>query len=407
VNWPGVKAKCSVRLPFRLPVEIAAFSLRTCPLVLMSEIDGNNLSAASGQVRKLNGIILRPGPAMCIRHRSLLFAILAIALLLSCNRSVKQNLQQLLIYTPHGQDLLRDFVARYKQAHPEVDVQFLDMGSQEILARVRAERNRPQADLWWGAAHTTFQQAADENLLTSYRPTWADKIPATAHDAQDRWFGTYETPEVIVYNSEAMKAEDAPKDWDDVLDPKWRDKVLIRNPNPSDSMRAIFGAMIWRFYKESGSPDKGYDWLRRLDANVHEYTADGTLLMQKLARREGLISLWDMPDVRLYKEQKGLPVEYSIPRSGTPVVIDAIAIVRGAPHEEEARRFYEFVTTPESLIRSAGAYYRIPVRTDIDRRQLPAWMNAPVTRMPINWDLLRKQSNDWLRYWDTQIRGRR
>ena len=136
-------------------------------------------------------------------------------------------------------------------------MQFLDMGSREILERVRAERNRPQADIWWGAAHTTFQTAAEENLLASYRPTWADSVPGTSRDQQDRWYGTYQTPEVIVYNSDAVKPEDAPKDWDDVLDPKWRDKVLIRNPNPSDSMRAIFGAMIWRFYKDTGSPEQG------------------------------------------------------------------------------------------------------------------------------------------------------
>lgn len=225
--------------------------------------------------------------------------------------------------------MLRDFVARYKQVHPEVDVQFLDMGSREVLERLRAERNRPQADLWWGAAHTTFQTAADENLLAPYRPSWADKVPDFARDKQDRWYGTYETPEVIVYNSAAVTAADAPRDWDDVLDPKWKDKVLIRNPNPSDSMRAIYGAMIWRFYKDTNSSEKGYEWLRKLDANVHEYTADGTLLMQKMARQEGLISLWDLPDVRLYQEQKKLPVAYNIPTSGTPVVIDGIALVRG------------------------------------------------------------------------------
>jgi iron(III) transport system substrate-binding protein len=339
-------------------------------------------------------------------HFCLLFMLCISLLLFSCNRSPQTGPHQLLIYTPHGQDLLRDFVARYKQAHPEADVQFLDMGSREVLERVRAERNRPQADLWWGAAHTTFQTAADENLLAPYRPTWADKVPTTARDAQDRWYGTYETPEVIVYNSEAVPADQAPKDWDDVLDPKWRDQVLIRNPNPSDSMRAIFGAMIWRSYKDTGSPEKGYDWLRRLDQNVHEYTADGTLLMQKIARREGLISLWDLPDVRLFKEKKGLPLAYAIPASGTPVVIDGIAILRGAPHEEEAKRFYEFVTTTESLVHAAHTYYRIPARTDLDRRQLPAWMNEPFTRMPLDWDLLRKQGNDWLRYWDTEIRGR-
>src|SRR6266851_9564648 len=213
----------------------------------------------------------------------------------ACQSSCRANQHKLLIYTPHGEDMLRDFVARYKQAHPEVEVQFLDMGSREVLERLRAERNRPQADLWWGAAHMTFQTAAEENLLAPYRPTWADKVPDSARDPQDRWYGTYETPEVIVYNSQAVRAEEAPKDWDDVLDQKWRDKILIRNPNPSDSMRAIFGGIIWRSYNETGFPDKGYEWLRKLDANVHEYTADGTLLMQKLARQEGLISLWACP----------------------------------------------------------------------------------------------------------------
>jgi iron(III) transport system substrate-binding protein len=171
-------------------------------------------------------------------------------------------------------------------------------------------------------------------------------------------------------------------------------------------MRAIFGAMVWRYYRETGSPEGGYDWLRRLDANVHEYTADGTLLMQKLARREGLISLYNMPDVRIFREQKNLPVDYILPRSGVPVITDGIAIVRGAPHEEEARRFYEFVTTEESLVHAAHKFYRIPVRADISPARLPAWMGQPFTRMPLDWKLLRTEGNEWMRYWDAEIRGR-
>src|SRR5687768_18535516 len=99
-----------------------------------------------------------------------------LAAVVSCNRSNAPVANKLLISTPHGQAQLRDFIARYQQQFPGTDVQFLDMGSREILERVRAERNRPQADLWWGAAHTTFQTAAEENLLTSYRPSWLDKV---------------------------------------------------------------------------------------------------------------------------------------------------------------------------------------------------------------------------------------
>jgi iron(III) transport system substrate-binding protein len=281
------------------------------------------------------------------------------------------------------------------------------MGSREILERLRAERNRPQADLWWGASHTTFQTAAEENLLTPYRPTWADSVPEESRDSEDRWFGTYETPEVIVYNSTAVSPDEAPKDWDDVLDPKWRNKVLIRNPNPSDTMRVIFGAQILRFYNETHSFEDGYNWLRRLDANVKEYTADGTLLMEKLVRNEGSISLWNMPDVLLYRDQKGFQqLAYVTPASGTPVITDGIAIVRGAANEAEARRFYEFVTAPESLIYAARKYYRLPARTDLDRSQLPAWMQQPFKRVSLDWNLLRRESNNWIRYWDTEIKGR-
>lgn len=339
-----------------------------------------------------------------------LLASLLLALLLAsagCNRggggAVKRTL---LVYTPHGQDLLRDFIGRYKQAHPDVEVQFQDMGSQQVLERLRLERHRPQADVWWGAAHTTFQTAADEGLLAVYRPTWADRVLAEERDAQDRWYATYRTPEVIIYNSDAVTREEAPKDWDDVLDPKWRDKILIRNPNPSDTMRAIFGAMIFRFYRQSNSTEQGYDWLRRLDANVHEYTADGTLLMQKLARREGVVTLWNMPDAELYRQQRKFPVAYHVPASGTPVVTDGIAVIQGAPNAEEAKRFYEFVTSPDSLVHAAKTYYRIPARTDIDPAQLPAWMNEPFTRMQLDWDLLRREGGNWLRHWDAEIKGR-
>ncbi len=144
-----------------------------------------------------------------ISPKKLLFVLITLCLILpsfSCGNNNSSS-RRLVIYTPHGKDLLGDFVALYKQANPDVDVQFLDMGSREILERLRAERNRPQADLWWGASHITFQTAAEENLLAPYRPSWADKVAEESRDSGDLWFGTYETPEVIVYNSTSVSPE--------------------------------------------------------------------------------------------------------------------------------------------------------------------------------------------------------
>ena len=56
--------------------------------------------------------------------------------MLSCRPGASSS-SRLLVYTPHGQDLLRDFIARYKERYPDADIQFLDLGSREVLERVR------------------------------------------------------------------------------------------------------------------------------------------------------------------------------------------------------------------------------------------------------------------------------
>lgn len=312
--------------------------------------------------------------------------------------------KQILIYTPHGKELLQEFANRFESENPGVKVNFLNMGSREVLERVRAERNRPQADVWWGASQMTFDDAAEENLLAAYKPTWADKVSPDSHNGADFWYGTYETPEVIVYNSKVLTEQTAPQDWDEVLDERFRGKVLIRNPIPSDTMRVIFGAMILR----QTDQEKGFEYLKKLDANTKSYSADPTLLMQGLAREEGLVTLFSMPDAYDYHAPpKNLPIGYVIPKSGTPVVVDGIAIVKGAPNEVLARKFYEFVTTQENLIHAANKFYRLPVpRSDVDKTKLPAWMQTDFKRMTLDWNALRKNGADWMRRWDTEIRGK-
>lgn len=329
---------------------------------------------------------------------------LAFTLLLfpSCNRSSKRVV---VVYTPHGRDMPEYFEKVFEDAHPDVDIQIFDMGSQQVLDRLRAEKANPQADLWWGAASTTFEAGREENLLEPYRPTWADKVAPDSHDPRDCWYGTYKTPEVIVYNSDVIKPEEAPKDWDDILDPKWKGKVIIRDPIVSDTMRIIFGAIIMRSWPATHSPEQGYRWLQRLAINTKEYT-DNTLLLRKLARQEALISLWNMPDVELQKSRYNFPLDYTAPESGTPVLVDCIALVNGGHNRADAIKFYELVTSSSGLIASAEKFARIPVRDDLDRTKLPDWMtNRNIRPMPIDWKLYRSQSAEWMKYWDANIRS--
>lgn len=315
----------------------------------------------------------------------------------------------LIVYSPHGKELLEYLEKGFEKAHPDIDVQWADMGSQEVLDRVRVEKDNPQADVWFGAPAEAFDRATRENLLETYIPTWSNAIPVEARENGDHWYGTYLTPEVIAYNTQAVTAAEAPKDWDDVLDPKWKGKLLIRDPIASGTMRAIFGAIIARSMARTGSPQGGYDWLMRLDANTREYVLNPTILYQKLGRQEGIVTLWDMPDIATLQQRTGIPVGYIIPSSGTPVLVDGIAIIKGTKHPKEARLYYEFVTTPEALKAAANDFLRIPARTDIPVTDLPKWIQdakSKIKPMAVDRRVMAEHLDEWMKYWDANVRNR-
>lgn len=336
------------------------------------------------------------------------FRLATITALLSLAACGGDGRTVLTVYSPHGKDLLSAYEAEFEKANPTIDVQWMDMGSQEVLDRLRAEQVNPQADVWFGAPGEIFERAARESLLVAYTPTWAKAVESTARDPQGGWFGTYLTPEVIAYNTKLVDSASVPRDWDEVLDPKWKGKVIIRNPIASGTMRAIFGAQILRSIRETGKPDAGFDWLRRLDANTKEYAADPTILYQKLGRQEAAITLFDMPDIVLLRQRVGMPVGYVFPKSGTPLLVDGIAIVRGTKHLAEAEKYYEFVTSQAAMIEAARKFVRIPARTDIPRDSLPpelARALAQVKPMPMDRALLATHLDEWMAYWDSNIRN--
>ena len=337
--------------------------------------------------------------------RPLLVIAIAVSLLPAACSPAGHGKVSLVVYSPHGKELLSDHEIRFEARYPGVDVKWLDMGSQDVLDRLRSEKNNPQADIWWGAPSDLFEQAGEEALLLPYRPTWAEAVPPEARGSGDFWYGTYKTPEVIAYNSALLKPDEAPGEWDDLLDPKWRRKIILRDPLASGTMRTIFCAMILREMEETGSPEGGYRWLRGLDANTKDYVPNLTILSQKLARREGWVTLWNMPDIELQRARYDYPLDYVLPAGGVPVVMDGIALVAKSEPRPAAREYYEFVTSRPSLVRAAREFFRIPARNDISPSELPSWIGqTPIPAMPLDRDLLRRHSREWMRYWDEHIR---
>lgn len=310
---------------------------------------------------------------------------------------------KIVVYSPHGKDILSKFEKQFEDKYG-IDVEWLDMGSQEILDRVRSEKSNPQADVWWGAPSTNFNQAKDDGLLAAYKPSYSDSLDEGFRDPEWYWTGTSQTPEVIMYNSKELSKDEVPKDWDELLDPKWKDEIIIRYPLASGTMRTIFSAMIYRTYKDTNDPKEGYDWLKKLDQNTKEYSANPEMMYNKVAKGEGSLSVWAMPDVVMLKENKNYPFEFVIPESGTPVLTEGIAIVEGAKHPKAAEAFYEFVNSPEAAKTLAEEFYRIPTRSDV--KGLPEWITeTEIKAMEIDWNAFQEKGDEWMKYWDENIKS--
>ena len=65
---------------------------------------------------------------------------------------------------------------RFERERPDIDVRWLDMGSQEILDRLRFEQVNPQADVWFGGPTPIFDRGVEDSLLQPYRPSWAERV---------------------------------------------------------------------------------------------------------------------------------------------------------------------------------------------------------------------------------------
>lgn len=311
--------------------------------------------------------------------------------------------EKVVVYSPHGTDILGDFQEQFEEEYG-IKMEFLDMGSQEILDRVRSEENNTQADVWWGAPQVNFNQAKEDGLLAEYKPSYADSLDELYHDSDWMWSGTSMTPQVILYNTKEISEEEAPKDWDDLLDPKWKDEIIIRYPLASGGMRTIFSGIIYDAYKDAEDPEEGYEWLRKFDANTKEYSGNPEIMYNQVAKGVGNLSVWNMPDTVELAEEKGYPFGYTIPESGTPVLTEGIAVIKDAPHPKAAEAFYEFVNTPEATKLLAERYYRIPTRDDIE--DLPDWITeTEIKPMDMDWDLVEEKEDEWMDYWDNQIKS--
>jgi iron(III) transport system substrate-binding protein len=315
--------------------------------------------------------------------------------------------QSLTIYTGRDKNEVAQVVDLFTQKYPQYKgkVEIVILGAQEALTRLRAEQENPQAGFLWGGTIQGLQQAAKEKLLAPSNPTHANLIDASRKNPDGLWFAEMLLPEVIVYNHDVLKPEQAPKDWDDLITPAFKGKIVIRDVMASGTMRTIFSAMI---YRQNGGnpPDAGYTWLKKLDANTITYAANPDDMYFKLDRAVGTVTLWNLQDALIQPLKNKRPWSYVIATSGVPVLLDGVGVVNNPKSMKAAQDFEDFLLEPKLQAQLAKDYYQIPAMELADADK-PEWlMKLNIKEMKIDWDLMGQKEAEWMGYWSKTIKGK-
>jgi iron(III) transport system substrate-binding protein len=222
-----------------------------------------------------------------------------------------------------------------------IRVELLEVRGSEIRERVRVEQaaGRFQGDvLFSSVGQVWLHETVDKTV---------DPLPQVPNlsrltkdfKAEPAFAPTMVIPYGILYNTNLVKAEEAPKSWADLADPKWKGKIL------ADDFRAIGGGYMTMFAMHDNF---GVPYLEKIAANAPVFTRDQRESQRRTARGEYPIYipfiLTDIPSL------KGLPVKHVIPSEGVTYILYGNALLKGAPRANAARLYIDYCLSEEGQL---------------------------------------------------------
>jgi iron(III) transport system substrate-binding protein len=274
---------------------------------------------------------------------------------------------KILIYSPWKDKVMKEFNALFEK-QTGIKAESINISTGEIYARVKVEKGRPQADIWHSVRASYLADAERLGLIAPYSPPNAKHVlPRYSYPEDDHIIGTTMYPLVFCYNKDSLKkmGMEQPQNYMELLDPKWKGKVVMPHPAASGTAYA-FVTTILQMYRQKGETGtkskKGWDYLKKLNDNVAQYTRSGSAPSKLVGRGEYPIGItfFDRP-YQLQEEGYPVGIVYPSPIYAEP---SCTAIVANSPNPEGAKAFLNFMVSKEAqeLAKKTGNY---SVRPDV------------------------------------------
>ncbi|MEZ5783881.1 MAG: extracellular solute-binding protein [Rhizobiaceae bacterium] len=263
----------------------------------------------------------------------------AMILALSLGTAVAQEHEdKLVIYASHPSEMVDFFADSFGKKYG-IDVSTVKAGTGELLNRIKAEADRPAADVLWGGFSDTGGSMPE--LFEPYKSPELENIDPRMLDAKG-----YNTPfaaslMVIMANREMVKPEDHPKDWKDLADAKWKGKVVHADPSKSSSALAALNTWLMIY----GRDQAGWDVVEKMTENMN-IVLKSSLVFQQVGRGEYPIGVTYEEAAFNYVLADAADIIY--PADGTLAQPEGMFIVKDSPDPKAAKLFADYLLSEEA-----------------------------------------------------------
>jgi iron(III) transport system substrate-binding protein len=221
-----------------------------------------------------------------------------------------------------------DIVAAFNAKYPEIAVQSVRLPSAQYYQRFAAEcaAGKVLADVSVNALDETMLGWVKNGWIARWQPPEGDAVPATMW-WDDRFWGVQVIRHIFVYNSRLIQRADAPFEWSDLFDPKWKGRIGLDEPwrsiGPLQCMKMLENAL----HIESAAKFK---------AQEARFFNGAAGVLQAVIR--GDVAIGQLADLALSQAlADGAPVRAVYPISGVTYVSNVTCVSQDAPHPNAAR----------------------------------------------------------------------